>query len=331
MDWIIYLKTTETCNLNCKHCYTNGKSGRKIYWDRSKVVDWLTRFSEKISSNDTVHCEFHGGEPFLVNTAEIKDVCKRVKEVIPNVSFGATTNLTYKIKDDQKELIKEYFDGRIATSWDPSIRFHDDNQRELWDKNVREMLKEFDVKLFISLTKDTLRLPPVMLINWIKDYGFKEVSFERLTKDGNANKFPNIFPKNSEFDEWILDFHNDSEELEARELFYNEFLESVYTKFETGFNSAGTFCRDCESKIFTINADGSIGGCPNSAPKDYFGNIDQNIDELINNPIRVKNIACERARNPECFDCEVFSYCGGDCHQLEWEGNICGEPKSLMK
>ena len=112
MDWIIYLKTTETCNLNCKHCYTNGKSGRKIYWDRSKVVDWLTRFSEKISSNDTVHCEFHGGEPFLVNTAEIKDVCKRVKEVIPNVSFGATTNLTYKIKDDQKELIKSYFSIR---------------------------------------------------------------------------------------------------------------------------------------------------------------------------------------------------------------------------
>ena len=37
------------------------------------------------------------------------------------------------------------------------------------------------------------------------------------------------------------------------------------------------------------------------------------------------------ARNPKCFDCEVFKYCGGDCHQLEWQGNVCGAPKSLMK
>jgi len=27
----------------------------------------------------------------------------------------------------------------------------------------------------------------------------------------------------------------------------------------------------------------------------------------------------------------VFMYCGGDCHQLAWQGDICGAPKSLMK
>jgi radical SAM protein with 4Fe4S-binding SPASM domain len=46
---------------------------------------------------------------------------------------------------------------------------------------------------------------------------------------------------------------------------------------------------------------------------------------------RLENVACEVARNPKCFECEVFKYCGGDCHQLEWQNGICGAPKSLMK
>jgi hypothetical protein len=34
--------------------------------------------------------------------------------------------------------------------------------------------------------------------------------------------------------------------------------------------------------------------------------------------------------DPRCYDCAVFHKCGGDCHQLEWQGEVCGAPKSLM-
>ena len=60
-------------------------------------------------------------------------------------------------------------------------------------------------------------------------------------------------------------------------------------------------------------------------------NIYQDIKSLINSPQRIENIACETARNTECFDCPVFEFCGGDCHQLAWQDGICGAPKSLMK
>ena len=125
--------------------------------------------------------------------------------------------------------------------------------------------------------------------------------------------------------------HEQSEQYNARYWFENEFLETIYSKFETGFTKGGTFCRDCEEKLFTLNADGSIAGCPNSAPEQHFGNITQSIIDLINSSKRLENIACERSRNPLCYECEVFQYCGGDCHQLSWQGNICGAPKSLMK
>lgn len=332
MNWILYLKTTETCNLNCKHCFTNGTNGPKVYWNRTAVIDWLNKFSNHISPEDTVHCEFHGGEPFLVDSSEMRDVWFYTKNKLPNVTWGATTNLVFKLYERHIGLIEDAFNKRIATSWDPKIRFANHKQYELWHTNVKTLLKRgITVKLNISVTQDTINIEPIVLLRWIRRLGVQEVSFERLTGNGSANKHPEIFPLNKDQDAWFLKMHQQSEQFGAREWFENDFLENIYSKFETGFTRGGTFCRDCEEKIFTLNADGTIAGCPNSAPEQQFGHINMDIHELINNPIRIESIACERSRNPLCYSCEVFSYCGGDCHQLTWQDNICGAPKSVMK
>ena len=71
-DLYFYIKTTETCNLNCDHCFTNGKNGRKIYFDPEKVAEWVNKLKE-YKPHSTGHFEFHGGEPFL---APIEDMWK---------------------------------------------------------------------------------------------------------------------------------------------------------------------------------------------------------------------------------------------------------------
>lgn len=332
MNWILYLKTTETCNLNCKHCFTNGTSGPKIFWNTRKVIKWLEKFSKITTPEDTVHCEFHGGEPFLVEPHEMRDVWFFTKDKLPNVTWGATSNLVFKMYERHVGLIQDVFNNRIGTSWDPKIRFDNQKQYNLWHSNVKMLLNRgVTVKLNISVTKDTINIEPIVLLRWIRRLGVQEVSFERLTGNGSALKHPDIFPSNKEQDAWFLKLHEQSENYGARDWFENEFLESVYSKFETGFTKGGTFCRDCEEKIFTINADGTIAGCPNSAPEEQFGHIDDDITSLINSPVRLENIACERSRNPTCYNCDVFHHCGGDCHQLRWEDNICGAPKSLMR
>lgn len=333
MNWMFYLKTTETCNLNCKHCFTNGINGPKIFWEVDKISDWLKRFrKEKDSIDDTAHCEFHGGEPFLVPVDQMRQVWDECKDLWENMSWGCTTNLTFKLYDEHLDFIKGPLGNRLGTSWDPKIRFANNKQYLLWHSNVKRLLREgVTIRLFISVTKDTISYDPIVLLRWIRRLGVQEVSFERLTNNGSAKKFPQIFPTNAELDQWFLKMHRHSEEANARRWFENDFLENVYAKFETGFNKCGTFCRDCEEKLFTINADGTISGCPNSAPEFQFGRIDDPIETLINSPKRIRNIIEERSRNPDCFSCEVFKYCGGDCHQLEWQGDVCGAPKSLMK
>ena len=329
---MFYLKTTETCNLNCSHCFTNGILGPKIYFDPDKVADWIKRFhAEKYSVGDSAHFEFHGGEPFLAPIKHMRQVYTECKDLFPHSSWGITSNLVLKLTDEHIQFIKTELNGRIGTSWDPNIRFANKKQYNLWHSNVKRLLAEgFIIKLFISVTKDTVAYEPATLLRWIRRLGVQEVSFERLTSNGSAKKFPQIFPTNIELNEWFLRMHVQSEQLGARDWFTNENLENVYAKFENSLNSCGTFCRDCEEKIFTINADGSISGCPNSAPEFNFGKLEDNIKDLINNPRRIRSIIEERSRNPNCYSCPVFQYCNGDCHQLEWQDDVCGAPKSLM-
>lgn len=332
MNWMFYLKTTETCNLNCKHCFTNGKNGPKIYWDTKKVIDWLHRFREEAGLNHSAHMEFHGGEPFLCPVEQMFEVYDSCKTLWQDQTWGVTTNLVFKLRNEILDFMRGPLDRRIGTSWDPDIRFDNPRQYDLWRSNVKTLLDDnFDIKLFISVTKGTINIEPIELLEWVRELGVKEVSFERLTSNGNARLHPEIFPSNIEQDAWFLKMHQQSVKYNTRDWFDNEFLENIYSKFDTGFTKAGTFCRDCEEKLFTLNADGTISGCPNAAPEQVYGNLDQDIRELLRDPKRIELIACERNRDPRCYSCEVFRYCGGDCHQLSWQEDICGAPKSLMR
>lgn len=330
-DLLVYLKTTETCNLNCKHCFTNGTNGAKIYWDYTKVADWLSRLRNEKSTSPHVHCEFHGGEPFLAEVSSMQYVYDRCKDLWPSMSWGITTNLTFKLTKEQIDFIQGPLGNRVGTSWDPDIRFANPKQYDLWRKNV-QTLQDLGVriKLFVSITKGTIAMEPIDLLEWVRDLGVKELALERLTGNGNALLHPEIFPTNKEQDAWFLKMHYQSKEAGARDWFENEFLETVYAKYETGFIRGGTFCRDCEEKLFTINADGTISGCPNSAPEEQFGTIDDELSALLINEKRLENIACERNMDSRCYHCPVFHRCGGDCHQLGWQGDVCGAPKSLM-
>jgi radical SAM protein with 4Fe4S-binding SPASM domain len=331
-DLMIYLKTTETCNLNCRHCFTNGINGAKIYWDHIKVADWLKRLSVQTAASPHVHCEFHGGEPFLADLNSMQYVYDNCKDLWASQSWGITTNLTFKLTPEQIAFIQGPLNSRIGTSWDPDIRFANPKQYDLWRKNVQTLVNlGVTIKLFVSVTKGTVNMKPIDLLEWVRDLGVKELALERLTMNGNANRNLDIFPSNLEQDAWFLKMHEQSEQNNARHWFENEFLETVYSKFESGFIGGGTFCRDCEEKLFTVNADGTVAGCPNSAPEQQFGNIDQDIQDLLLSPKRLENIACERSRDPRCYECPVFKYCSGDCHQLAWEDDVCGAPKSLMK
>ena len=330
-DLMFYIKTTKTCNLNCDHCFTNGKNGRKIYFHPESIADWCNRVKQ-YQPNATAHFEYHGGEPFLAPIEDMWKFYNLTQEYWPDASYGITTNLVHKLTPAKLEFIEKVLNNRIGTSWDPNIRFENQKQIDLFENNIKLLLdRGCTIKLFVSLTRDCVNIEPIKLLEYVKGLGVQEMDIERVTSNGLATKNLTVFPSNIEMQEWFLKMHEQMIEHDARHWFHNGFMENVYAKFEKGFTKAGTFCRDCEQKLFTINADGTISGCPNSAPTDAWGHVMDDVAKSLNAPKRCGIIAEELSRDPRCYDCPVYKYCGGDCHQLAWEGDICPAPKLLMK
>ena len=327
---MIYLKTTETCQLNCKHCFTNGTNGRKVYFDPDQTIDWLQRLHELVPNIQGGNIAFHGGEPFLAPVADMRQVWLACRELWPNLWWSTTTNLVFKLTDEIRDFMKEAFPQGISTSWDRGMRFDNDKQEALWQQNVRALVADgHNITLNISINRAITEMDPRDLIAFIKDLGVNWVHFERITPNGNANLNTDILPTNVELDRWLLDLWHASIETQSYRYFGNTLFESILTSLVNTTHS-GCRCRSCEQKIFTLNADGSIGGCPNSAVDNTFGHMRDDIVDLLTSEGRLENIACESQRNPNCYGCEVFDICNGDCHQLAWQGDVCASPKSLM-
>lgn len=334
MHRTVYLKTTDSCNLNCSHCFTNGNNPDKYFWDVEKTKDWISRYMQALPAHDVVHFEFHGGEPMLAPLAQLIEVRDHLRTFGSRVSIGITTNLVYRLRDETYDFFLS-LDG-FASSWDPDIRFANEGQSHLWYNNmffVTEQRKAAGKSstLHVSVSRKLTELDQETLLRFFQGLGVTGVMFDRITLDGNAVKNQTLFPTNQEINNWYLKMHAATTKLNARSWFRNAALEDVYEKFEKGNTACGTFCRDCEERLFTVSANGNIGGCPNNATEEVFGTIDMTMEELFSSAKRINAMAEERARNEKCFECPVFSYCGSDCHQLAWQGDICASPRELMK
>lgn len=328
-----YLKTTDTCNLHCDHCFTNGHNGKKGWFDVPRTIDFFKRLHQytPIVSSGTI--SFHGGEPMLAPPELIFELYDGVKGLWDNLGWTIQTNLTYPITHKKIEIFEVICGKSWGTSWDLNIRWPNPKQEQLWRDNVKTLSAQgHDITVMVCLSGDVIRtLQPIDIINDMVGLGIKHINFERVTPNGNALKFMDvgILPSNVELDKWLLLMWEQMLEHKTWEYVDNMFFDSILTGMIYNTHD-GYRCRDCEQKILTINADGTIGGCPNSATDNTFGTINDDIESLMTSEGRMCNIASELIRHPKCSICPVFDICNGDCHQLSFQGNVCASPKSTM-
>lgn len=325
---MVYLKTTETCQLNCSHCFTSGSNGKRIYFNPEATIDFFRRLKQRVPDLGGM-ITFHGGEPFLAPVGDMELVWKECKDLWPSVAWSCTTNLVYTLTDDIRSFMKRALHRGISTSWDKGIRFANQKQEDLWRLNLKTLVDDgHNITLQVSLNRELIETPIDQLIRFLDSLEVNYVHFERITNDGNATNNQSIIPSNLEVDQWFVRLWEATERLRPR--YKDLLLDTITTSLDTGAH-VGVRCRDCEQKIFTLNADGSISGCPNSAVGNDFAHISQSIDQILTSPGRINNITCEINRNPLCYQCDVFDVCNSDCHQLAWQGDVCAAPKSLMR
>jgi radical SAM protein with 4Fe4S-binding SPASM domain len=255
-----------------------------------------------------------------------------IKERYPDTKFGIQTNLTYKMTDERLSFFNDLFkEEGIGTSWDYEIRFETIGQQLLWENNVRTLIHHgHNLSVMVSLNRKLVEdFEPIDLINYFIDLGIQHVLFERITVNGNAKLNPKIQPDNKVLDQWLLRMYEQTIGHKLYDKIHNMFLDEIATTYVERLHVANR-CRNCEQSLLTINADGTISGCPNSAPEEFWGNIEWSLEDNLNSKKRLHIMACEMKRNDVCFSCPVSAICNGDCHRLAWQGNVCAAPKSLM-
>jgi radical SAM protein with 4Fe4S-binding SPASM domain len=332
-DLMVYLKTTDTCQLHCDHCFTNGRNGRKGFFNPEKTIDFFHRLHAYRPNLRTGNISFHGGEPMLAPSELMFQVWEGVKDLWPTVWWSVQTNLTYKLNQSKLDVFEKICQKSWGSSWDYNIRWPQKKSMDLWRDNIRQLANAgHNITVMVSVTGNLVRnMEPIEIIEDMASLGIKHINFERVTLNGNARSHSDngIIPGNLELDHWFLKMWDQSVQHKTYEYIDNMFFDSILSSMVYQTYS-GCRCRQCEQKVLTINADGTVGGCPNSAVENTFGRIEDDIIALLHSEGRLCNIQKEAIRNPTCAICEVYDICNGDCHQLGWEDNICAAPKSLM-
>jgi radical SAM protein with 4Fe4S-binding SPASM domain len=268
----------------------------------------------------------------LVPVKDMRVILDYTPKIFENISWSIQTNLVYKLSDERRQFFKDAFlEHGFGASWDCDIRFANRKQEMIFEQNSYELnhVDGHKSTMTVSITKGLLEREPIDVMTYARKMGYSYILFERITEDGNA-KESSVRPPNAAVDQWLLKMWDQCIEYKTYEWIGNMFMSEI-AKAVVHRNHTANRCRNCEQSLLTINADGTIAGCPNSAPVDYWGHIDDNIKSMLTSKKRLEVISCETQRDPRCYTCPAFDVCNGDCHQLAWEGDICGAPKSLWK
>lgn len=331
---LVYLKCAEHCNLSCLHCfYASGKAPKQLL-DIDEAIKWFHKLHDSAPWVESPAINFFGGEPMLAPIESLNRFIDSTSHLWQNrIRYTITTNLVYPLIKSKLNFLKRL--NGVSTSWDSKSRFANEDQFNLWKSNCISLIKDhgIDLTLQICLTEDTLKLPVTYIFDMVKEIGFSDVQFEKLSITGEMLENPQLLPDNKSLDSWFVEMYNIYKDGKYYEHFSNAYLNSIFSSIL--YNTfSGCRSRNCMTKVFTINSDQTIATCPNySLLKDHqIGNMSQPILELLTSRTRQKSITCEATVNPVCQVCPVYSICNSGCSASTtvYPDGSCSEAKSLM-
>ena len=298
------IKLTNNCQLHCRHCYNTGYNNTNTISDH--VFDQVLVFLSQLPNKQDYRIILHGGEPFLYD-------CDRIDQLIDFciqqqfTAVSACTNLVYKIDDKMLNLLSKLYDRRltstgpvIETSWDYNIRFDNQKQLALWERNVQSLISRNIIpEVSITLTNQLIEhLSPIEVYRYVSSLGIQYVQFERLLVCGRASI--DLVPETNKLAKWLaIAVEQKPQNISVR--FFDEINDGLQGNYH------GCIGRQCYDNQFTIDVDGTIYGCP----VDYIHKRGSIFDGIQPNKHQFNMIDCIPS---QCIDCQYANVCKGDCY-----------------
>lgn len=309
----IYIKPTEKCNLKCRHCYNGEPCSDKLDIEAAAQFSSSLFFLNKEEENWLI---LHGGEPLMASIDQLEQMSNLN---IPGVHKRITTNLVAPLSKAAMNLLMSMDD--IRTSFDVGLgRFVKLKHFIWWVHNIR-WCRSNGLPLStlnVCLSSGMIKVKPVKLVRMAKQLGFKKLSFENLCLSGRLDESKKeLVPPPAAVDEWLLElYHSDHTEIEIMN--FTSLRAGLYNDWK---NYRGI---ECCKRTLTINANGTVGECPNSARNNVIGSISDDVSNIL------KGHVCTLHKNEHfktCLTCSYFKYCRGGCKEQSWIDGVCSYPK----
>lgn len=338
---LIYLIMTHACNLNCLHCYAASVNGDRESVRKPEVlpIEAVEAFIEVLKQTDAYREEqgkfafiFHGGEPLLVGEDRIIQVCEAIKKKVPchgKFEFQLQTNLTL-VKDSTVDLIENYFDGFVGTSFDPGIRQLGGSYLKfkfIWERNVRFLVERgVHITVNVTLAGETGRCIKRFhsIVTYLKSLGINNIHIERFLLQGRGVLHKDrLYVSDDDYFifmhtllDWYMDYlirwyRKGSKKEEA--LFINPLDQMLYlAKFNKG---ASCFAGDCMGNTLALDCNGDVYSCPAfvfSGKEFSFGNVFRDsAEDIFFNPKRLQSITEQVFSG--CEGCDYSHLCHRGC------------------
>lgn len=311
----IFIKPLEICNLNCRHCYNQNHTE---YLGLDILINFLNNCNMKFKDNYFI---LHGGEPMLNNI----NYLNKLVDNFPDNKWRITTNLCYELDDEKISFLKKL--NQVRVSFDIGIRFNNIKNLLLWYKNIK-ILNDNNIHIILNICLTSTfinKIHPLKLLRFLKSLKIKEYRFERITETGNAKINNYLIADYLQLDNWLCLLYKYNKLDKFKNIYCGEFKMILH-----GILNHPNYCYgiECCKSVLTVNSNGTIGGCPNEARDNIFGNIKSNLDDIIMEASKFLNNNC-KFHKTECLTCEFFSRCREYCRAFNWQNNICPYPKKL--
>jgi serine-type anaerobic sulfatase-maturating enzyme len=312
----IEVKTTNACNLGCSYCYIDPRAAKGVMKD--STLESL--ISKSLSTHESVHYMWHGGEPLLVGLSFFRKAVALQqrfpgKVIVNNIQTSGTL-----ITDEVLDFCEEHGFG-LGFSLDGPVELNDRTRLFHTGKSTFQTVIE-------SLRKAMQRGLGNAAIVVVNRYNLAELSkvyafakseginlkFHPLLKAGAAiTKYLNLGIEAEEygralielFDEWFYD----ETEIILEPLW--EIIGNLLSEQPVGCYFNGS----CQSSYVAVDPQGNVYPCGlfDGMAEFNLGNINEQDFIAILESERRREIRGRESRIADCNRCQYQKVCNSGC------------------
>lgn len=308
----ITIKTTNACNMRCKHCYHSLVGYDNVFLDiknAKRIIDLAITDGYTI-----IDILYMGGEPTLwgldnfISFLKYQDFLKKTKSII----FKNTLQTNGLLLDDNWYSILREYNFNLGISFDGDHNNILREKSEVVLSNINNLKKnQLNFRLLCVETSKTID-NLVDTYKWFNAHGFdfkilplfiSGEAAKHLELELNPDKYVENFIKAYEF--WLYDLNCNIDVSTFREVL-------ALRKNEICKHRGAS----CVNNRISISPIGDIYPCGRPYTDDFnLGHIDAflSISEMFNSAKYKKLIDIYNQRLKKCSGCEVFSSCLGGC------------------